>query len=169
MVKMQVYKVGVDPQRRVPFVLLADDDIERLLPILIGPFEANAIITQLQGQDFPRPLTHDLLRSLIEQTGYQLTRIVITALENGTFYALLELEGQGRTLSVDSRPSDAIALALRTRSPIYVAEAVLEEAGLSYAELSEAADSSTEISRFRELLGDLPEDAELPDLEDTES
>lgn len=167
MVKMQVYKVGVDPQKRVPFVLLADDDIERLLPILIGPFEANAIVTQLQGQDFPRPLTHDLLRTIIEEAGYRLERIVVTALENGTFYAVLELEGNGRSLQIDARPSDAIALALRTRSPIFVAEAVLAEAGLSYAQLRDTSDDH-EIDRFRELLGDLPDDAELPDTEDAE-
>lgn len=164
---MQVYRVGVEPQRRVPFVLLADDDIHRLLPIYIGPFEANSIAVQLQGQEFPRPLTHDLLRAILEETGFRLDQVSVTALDNGTFYAVLHLSGAGRTVEIDARPSDAIALALRTRSPIYVAEAVLEEAQVLYEELQEQAQNAEEIEKFRELLGDLPE-TEPPDVEETE-
>jgi uncharacterized protein len=168
MVMMQVYRVGVDPQRRVPFVLLADADVRRLLPIYIGPFEANAIATQLQGEDFPRPLTHDLLRSVIEELGCQLTRVSITELDHGTFYALLHLEGGGAAHEVDARPSDAIALALRAGAPILVAEAVLAEAQVLAEELQEEAEQAAEIGRFRSLLGDLPgaETAEAEDLEE---
>ena len=147
---MQVYKVGVDPQRELPFVLLADAEEKRLLPIWIGPFEANAIALEMQGKVFPRPLTHDLLRTVIETLGYAVTRVSVTRLEGGTFYAELTLEGEGRRLEIDARPSDALALALRTRADIFVAEAVLAENQI-LAEEVEAA----EVEKFREVLGDL--------------
>lgn len=168
MVKMQVYRVGVDPQRRVPFVLLADDDVHRLLPIYIGRFEANAIATQLQGQGFPRPLTHDLLRSVIEELGGRLDHVAVTALSDSTFYAVLHLEADGRPLELDARPSDAIALALRTGAPILVAEAVLQEAQVLYEELQSATEATAEIGRLRDLLGDLPVSRDLLEGEDLE-
>jgi uncharacterized protein len=120
----------------------------------------------LQGQEFPRPLTHDLLRSVIETLGYRLTGISITALEDSTFYALLHLEGPGDELEIDARPSDAIALALRADAPILVAEAVLAEAQVLADELRQEAEQAAEIDRFRDLLGELPEGA-IPDLEDS--
>lgn len=161
MVRMQVSKVGVDPQRRVPFVLLADDDEKRLLPIWIGPFEANAIASHLRGETFPRPLTHDLLRLLIETLGYEVTRVTVTRLDEGTFYAELTLVGQGQTLTIDARPSDAIALALRAQSEIYVAADVLAQNQILADETVEA--EAEEIEKFRELLGGLQAGDE-PDL-----
>ena len=150
MVRMQVYKVGVDPQRQLPFVLLADADEKRLLPIWIGPFEANAIASEMQGKKYPRPLTHDLLRSVIETLGYKVTRIAVTRLEEGTFYAELLLEGPGGVMTIDARPSDALALAMRTGAEILVDDQVLGE-NLIFAEEAEEA----EIEKFRELLGGL--------------
>lgn len=161
MVRMQVFKVGVDPQRRVPFVLLADEDEKRLLPIWIGPFEANAISSELRGATFPRPLTHDLLRSVIETLGYAVTRVTVTRLDAGTFYAELTLAGQGQTLAVDARPSDALALALRARCEIYVAADVLAENQILAEEAVEA--DADEIEKFRELLGGL-QTGDEPDL-----
>lgn len=166
MIRMQVYRVGVDPQRRVPFVLLADDDLQRLLPIYVGPFEANAIATQLQGSEFPRPLTHDLMRTLVEELGYELSQVSITELRDSTFFAVLHLEGMGRTLELDARPSDAIALALRTRSPIFVADEVVATASIPYDEVQETSEKSEEIDRFRELLGDLPASDEFLDADE---
>ena len=125
MIRMQVYKVGVDPQKRVPFVLLADSDIERLMPIYIGPFEANAIASQLLGQEFPRPLTHDLLATLIDHLDAPLERVVIDDLSKGTYFARLILATPDGPISIDCRPSDGIALALRTRASIYASDAVI--------------------------------------------
>lgn len=168
MVRMQVYRVGVDPQRRVPFVLLADDEVQRLLPIYIGSFEANAIAVQLQGQDFPRPLTHDLLRTVIEELGCRLEYVAVTALEDSTFYAVLHLEAPGRSWDLDARPSDAIALALRTQAPILVAEDVLRQAQVLHDDLPGAVDASGEIGRLRDLLSDLPGEPGLLDSDDLE-
>jgi bifunctional DNase/RNase len=168
MVKMQVHRVGVDPQRRVPFVLLADEDVHRLLPIYIGSFEASAIATQMQGPDFPRPLTHELLRAVMEALGGRLDHVAVTALADSTFYATLHVEANGRLLEIDARPSDAIALALRTGAAILVAEEVLQQAQVLYNELPPSSERAEEVGRLRELLGDLSADAELLDGEDLE-
>ncbi|MEI6503724.1 MAG: bifunctional nuclease family protein [Armatimonadota bacterium] len=164
MVRMRVCKVGVDPQRQLPFVLLADEEETRLLPIWIGPFEANAIALELQGKTYPRPLTHDLLRSVIEALGYAVTQVSVTRLEAGTFYAELTLQGEGRTVQIDARPSDALALALRTGASIFVAEDVLAENQILAREAEEV-----EIEKFRELLGELGSADEGEPGADTES
>ena len=168
MVRMQVHRVGVDPQRQAPFVLLADDEVRRLLPIYIGLPEANAIAAQLQERSFPRPLTHDLLRAVIEELGGRLDHVAVTALAESTFYATLHLEADGRFLQIDARPSDAIALALRAAAPIFVAEEVLQEAQVLYDELRSASEDAEELGRLRELLDDLPAEAELLHGEDLE-
>jgi len=164
MIKMQVYKVAVDPQKNIPFVLLADEAIERLLPIWIGAFEANAIASELQGVAFPRPLTHDLLKSLIEQLDLRLDSVWITRLDEGVFYALLHIHGPGTVLELDARPSDAIALALRTQTPILVAEEVLAEAQVLRSDL----EAQKEARVFQDLLDDLPVPADLLDTDDAE-
>lgn len=164
MVKMQVYKVAVDPQKQVPFVLLADEAVERLLPIWIGGFEANAIAAELQGMEFPRPLTHDLLKSLIAELGLRLDSVWITRLEEGVFYALLHIHGPNTTLELDARPSDAIALALRTHAPIFVAEEVLAVAQILRADIQDASETAL----LRDLLDDLPVPPDLLDADDAE-
>lgn len=146
---MQVNKVGLDPQRQ-PVVLLADAEERRWLPIWIGPFEAHAISTSLQGRDFPRPLTHDLLLMVIAGLQGELREVRITRLDEGTFYAALYLDTPNGPLEVDSRPSDALALAVRTNVEVYVAEEVLARAEIQTPEAE-----NEEIGRFRELLGDL--------------
>jgi len=129
MVRMFVYRVGIDPRGHV-LLILADEEISQLLPMEIGQFEARAIAMALAGQRFPRPLTHDLLQNVIETLGHRLEMVEVTKLENETYFAELTLvdERTDEVVKIDSRPSDAIALALRFKAPIYVAEEVLERA-----------------------------------------
>ena len=127
-VNIDSIRVSLLSQNRI--VVLKEENSERFLPIWIGPFEADAITLQLQGMEAPRPLTHDLLRSVIETLGGEVMQVVISSLERNTYYARIILDVNGDTVEVDSRPSDAIALAVRVQSPIYVAEEVMEQAGM---------------------------------------
>lgn len=136
MIRLRVDKIGLDPSQGQAIVLLKDDAGNRWLPISVGPFEANAIALAVEGVETPRPLTHDLLKNLLVLLGAKLTRVLIDDLKEagdgtGTFYAQLTLEADGRELELDSRPSDAIALAVRTGSPIYALEKVLVAAGVT--------------------------------------
>lgn len=124
-------------------VVLKEKNSDRYLPIWIGPFEADAIAIPLQNQQAPRPLTHDLLGSVISALDARVVSIVINDLSDDTFYAKLVLDAQGRHLEVDSRPSDAIALAVRVGVPIYVAETVLDSAGVKLD--SEAEEGEEEL------------------------
>jgi hypothetical protein len=121
-------RVSLMSQHRI--VVLKEMRSNRYLPIWIGPFEADAITIELQNVEVSRPLTHDLLRSVIDQLNARVEHVTITDLRNDTFYAQIALNVDGRALPIDSRPSDAIALAVRTRVPIYVDEDVLEQAGI---------------------------------------
>lgn len=111
-------------------VLLHSAALERTLPIAIGTSEAQAILFELNGMEFPRPLTHDLLRNVLSELGATLAKVEVTELRDDTFFALLYLEGPAGQVTVDARPSDALALALRCGAPVLVAEAVLEKAGV---------------------------------------
>jgi bifunctional DNase/RNase len=111
-------------------VILKEKDADRYLPIWIGPAEADAIAVRLQDVSVARPLTHDLLRSVLETLGARVNCIVVNDLSNDTFYARIVLDVDGRSLEIDSRPSDAIALAVRVQVPIYAEETVLEKAGV---------------------------------------
>ena len=128
LIEMAVKGLLIDPATNMPIVLLRDAGNARVLPIWVGPVEANAIALQIENVATPRPMTHDLMRNLLTELGVTLRRIVITDLRDSTFFAYLELERDGRPLIVDSRPSDALALALRTRAPIFVHEKVLDSA-----------------------------------------
>lgn len=150
MVQMFVQKVALDPGGRA-LVFLGDADNRRLLPIWIGLYEAQAIVSQMRESKYPRPMTHDLLKSAIEATGYRVDRIRVTKLEDKTFFAILDLRNDAGSLEVDARPSDAIALALRAEAPIYVAEEVLEEAEIP----TERADAEEE-ETFRRLMEGIP-------------
>lgn len=112
-------------------VMLRDVDSERQLPIWIGPFEADAIAIELQDTEIARPLTHDLLKNVVEELGGVITHILISELRESVFYARLFVRLNGRSKDIDCRPSDAIALAVRCKVPIYVNEAVMTEAGIS--------------------------------------
>ena len=125
-VKIDSIRVSLMSQHRV--VILKDMDSDRYLPIWIGPYEAEALTIQLQEVEIARPLTHDLLKTLITQMGGDIKHILINDLRNDTFYASIVIERNGKLLEVDSRPSDAINLAVRARVPIYVAESVMDQA-----------------------------------------
>jgi len=125
--EMKVDKLGIDLLTHDPVVILKDADGKRYLPILIGPFEATAIALALEGTPVPRPLSHDLMKSIIESLKARVLRIVIHDIHDNTFYAKVVLETGGGTIEIDARPSDSIALALRTNSPIFVSERIILE------------------------------------------
>ena len=120
----------MDPVTKTPIVILKDMDNKLNLPIWIGLLEATAMATELEGIKMARPMTHDLLNSMLTEMGGSVKSVEITELKENTYYALIYLSIAGRELAIDSRPSDAIALALRTKSPIYVAKAVLEASSI---------------------------------------
>ncbi|TDJ48319.1 MAG: bifunctional nuclease family protein [Gemmatimonadetes bacterium] len=126
-VRMKIQGLLIDPVSQMPIVILKNSSEDRVLPIWVGVFEANAIAMQLEKILSPRPMTHDLLCSTIEQLGGSIEKIVITDLRDATFYAILHLDLKGKKFEVDARPSDAMALALRCDAPIFVEESVLEK------------------------------------------
>jgi bifunctional DNase/RNase len=127
LIEMQVKGLMIDPVQSVPIIILRDADNQRALPIWVGPVEANAIALQIENVSPARPMTHDLLRNLLEELGATLTRVIIADLRGGTFYAYLELLRNGDVLFVDARPSDAIALSMRAKVPIFVDTKVLDQ------------------------------------------
>jgi bifunctional DNase/RNase len=139
-----------------PIVLLREEGGTRFLPIFIGSPEATAIVYALQGMETPRPMTHDLFKTVLDDMAVKLERVDITELHDGTFYAEIELQKDGTSSRISSRPSDAIALAVRYGEiPIYADEAVLDEAGV----LFEADEEEQEVEQFREFLDSVtPED-----------
>jgi hypothetical protein len=130
MVEMSIDSIRVSLMNYQRVVILKEKESNRYLPIWIGPNEADAIAVKLQNIELARPLTHDLLQSVITTLGASLNYIVVSGLENDTFYAKLSLNIDGKELEIDSRPSDAIALAVRAGAPVYAEEAVLEKAGI---------------------------------------
>jgi len=175
-IEVRVGGIVVDPESEVPVVLLRAVEDERLyLPIFIGGLEATAIATVLAQVELPRPMTHDLMVSLLVHVDVRVDRVTVTRLEEGTFYAEIALfDPHGGVMLVDARPSDSIALALRVGAPIYVARAVMAEAGaLAEAEPSEApaaADpeagtaSDADLARGPAVIGG-DDDVRLEDLE----
>ena len=131
MVEVTIDSVRVSLMSQHRVVVLKEVDGERFLPIWIGPFEADAITIELQGVEVARPLSHDLLKSMIYMLGGEVMRVVINDLNNDTFYARIILEVEGETMEVDSRPSDAIALAVRCSAPVLVAEHVMDKASIT--------------------------------------
>jgi uncharacterized protein len=125
---MTIKGLMVDPTTNMPIVVLRDLDGQKVLPIWVGIFEANAIALQIENVTTPRPMTHDLLRNVIHDLNATVQKIVVCDLQENTFYALIYLALNGDTLTIDARPSDAIALALRTRAPIFVEETVIDHA-----------------------------------------
>jgi bifunctional DNase/RNase len=127
-IEMTIKGLMVDPVTNMPIVVLRDVKGDRILPIWVGIFEANAIALQIENVTTPRPMTHDLLRNVIHDLKGTVERIVVSDLKDNTFYAIIYLRVGGEVVAVDSRPSDAIALALRARAPIFVEESVIESA-----------------------------------------
>ncbi len=157
MIQMSLVGVRVEVPTNQPIVLLREEEGQRYLPIFIGPPEATAIVYALQGMETPRPMTHDLFKSVLDELSVQLRRVVITELHDGTFYAEIELAGNGDVRRISSRPSDALALAARYPEavPIFAEETVLDEAGVLFDQDEEEA----QIEEFREFLNQVqPED-----------
>jgi bifunctional DNase/RNase len=154
MVELSLVGVRVELPSNQPIVLLKEAQGDRYLPIWIGAVEATAIAFALQGIQTPRPMTHDLLRDILAETEVQIERILISELVDQTFYALIRMSSNGQSAEVSSRPSDAIALAVRTGAPIFANEDVLDQAGIELKD-----DEETEVEKFREFLDQVtPED-----------
>ena len=130
MVEMVIDSIRVSLMNYQRVVILKEKMADRYLPIWIGPAEADAIAVKLQGVSVPRPLTHDLLRSVVDALGAKVSSVVVNDLKNDTFYAKITLDVDGGQMEIDSRPSDALALAVRVEAPIYVEESVLDKAGI---------------------------------------
>lgn len=154
LIELELVGVRVELPHNQPIVLLKEQSGQRFLPIWIGAPEATSIAFALQGVAMPRPLTHDLLRNVLDDLSVTVERIVVTELRDGTFYAEIELVSNGRTVKVSSRPSDAIALAVRASVPIFADEAVLAEAGIEIEDEDEQ-----EVERFKQFIDSVsPED-----------
>ena len=157
-------RVSLMSQHRV--VVLKELDSNRYLPIWIGPFEAEAITLQLQGVQVARPLTHDLLKGVIDKMGATISHVMVTELKNDTFYAHIVMDIDGKSIEIDSRPSDAIALAVRVKAPLFVAEAVMDNASIVPETSIEAvglkddatpitAEEEASLSAFRDFIDEL--------------
>src|SRR3954471_13045415 len=129
---MSIYGVSFDMVGKQPIVLLKTLDGNKFLPIWIGHPEAAAILMKLQGSSTPRPMTHDLLTDVLTELNARVTRIAVTELRDNTFYAVITLAVDGQEIEVDSRPSDALALAVRSSAPIYVADKVIDDSAIEF-------------------------------------
>jgi hypothetical protein len=155
MIEMTVAGVRIEFPSNSPIVLLQEAGGERYLPIWIGQSEAQAIAIGQQGLATPRPMTHDLLKNILDEMSVQVDNIVITELREGTFYAIINMQRNGTSYEISSRPSDAIALAVRISCKIYASEEVLSEASI----LIPAGEDEDEVEKFREFLENVnPED-----------
>jgi bifunctional DNase/RNase len=157
---MLIYGVSFDLVGKQPIVLLKTADGNKFLPIWIGHPEAAAILMKLQSQAPPRPMTHDLLSDMLEQLEAHVVRITVTELRENTFYAQITVQQDGREIEVDSRPSDAIALAIRAEAPIFAAERVIEESAIEFeGEDVDQDQLDAEVAKFRNFLDEVtPED-----------
>jgi bifunctional DNase/RNase len=152
-----VYGVSFDVASKQPIVLLKVEDKNRFLPIWIGHPEAAAILMKLQKTELPRPMTHDLLANVIERLSAAVSAVIVTELRDNTFYAVVQLDVNGEELRVDSRPSDAIALAVRADAPIYVSTELLNANGIEFEQ--EVEDVEDVVKEFRKFLDEVsPQD-----------
>lgn len=161
-IEVKIRGLMMDPNSGTPIIILKDVNSETMLPIWVGAYEANAIALEIEKVAPQRPMTHDLLRNLIVQMGARIERVVVTELRDNTFFALIEMrDGEGGVLTLDARPSDAIALALRADCPIYVDEGVIKASRNSVS--AESAEGSEEISEGDEEWPDvIGETGDLP-------
>ncbi len=146
--RVEIKGLMLDPASNIPIVILRDTQSQLFLPIWIGVFEANAIALRIEGVEPPRPMTHDLLKQVVEQLGALVEKIVISDLRESTFFAQIHLLHSNQSLIVDARPSDAIALALRAEAPIYVLRAVLDKA--QAADLTADANDEDKLKKWLE-------------------
>lgn len=151
-VEMKIRTLMMDPVTQMPIVILRDMSGDTILPIWVGPFEANAIALEIEKVSTARPMTHDLIRTLLSGLDTRVQKIVVNELKDETFYALIWLEKNGELISVDSRPSDALALALRTDCPIFVDDSVLKNSKMTVATSERVAND--DLRRWLEQLND---------------
>ena len=153
-IEVKIRALMMDPNSGTPIIILKDVQSDTMLPIWVGAYEANAIALEIEKIAPPRPMTHDLLRNLIVELGVRVERVVVTSLRDNTFFAVIEMRNsEGDRMVLDSRPSDAIALALRSGTTILGEEAVLAEAGISIPDEQE-----DEVEKFREFLDTISPD-----------
>lgn len=159
MQEMNIYGVSFDLVGKQPIVLLKTADGNKFLPIWIGHSEAASILMKLQSQESPRPMTHDLLADMVDQLGASIARITVTEMRENTFHALITVLQDGQEIEVDARPSDAIALAIRTDAPIFVADAVIAESAIEFEGDDVDEDQlEAEVVKFRSFLDDVTPD-----------
>lgn len=151
MVEVKITGVLFDNQNNSPVMLLKDVESNKVLPIFIGPIEATAIAYALDNIKVTRPMTVDLLKLLVDGLHVKVKRVLVSSLKNETFYAEIIIENNGKLLSIDARPSDSVGLAVRAKAPIYVAEEVMETAGIIMTEEEE-----TRLSELRDSLRNIP-------------
>jgi uncharacterized protein len=169
MQEMLIYGVSFDLVGKQPIVLLKTADGNKFLPIWIGHPEAAAILMKLQSQAPPRPMTHDLLSDMLEQLGAQIVRITVTELRENTFYAQITVQQDGGEIEIDSRPSDAIALAIRAEAPIFAADRVIEESAIEFeGEEIDQDRLDEEVAKFRNFLDEVTPDQFAEEVEETE-
>jgi bifunctional DNase/RNase len=154
--EMVIYGVSFDLVGKQPIVLLKTADGNKFLPIWIGHPEAAAILMKLQGASTPRPMTHDLLSDMLEQLDAEVVRITVTELRENTFYASITVHQNGSEIEIDSRPSDAIAIAVRSDAPIFAAERVIEESAIEFE--GEEVNEEEIVDEFRKFLDDVSPD-----------
>jgi bifunctional DNase/RNase len=155
--EVSIYGVSFDMVGKQPIVLLKTMDGNRFLPIWIGHPEAAAILMKLQGAPTPRPMTHDLVTDMLGELNARVTRISVTELRENTFYAVITLQVDGSEIEIDSRPSDALALAVRTSAPIFVADQVIDDSAIEFDR--EPAEAEDVVDEFKKFLEDVkPED-----------
>jgi bifunctional DNase/RNase len=165
MQEMVIYGVSFDLVGKQPIVLLKTADGNRYLPIWIGQPEAAAILMKLQGASTPRPMTHDLVTELLEQLDAQVVRITVTELRDNTFYASITVQQNGSEIEIDSRPSDAIALAVRAEAPIFAADRVIEESAIEFE--GEEVNEEEIVTEFKQFLDNVsPEEFAIEDEEE---
>lgn len=161
MKEMILYGISFDVIGKQPIILLKTTDANKFLPIWIGHQEAAAILMKLQGTELPRPMTHDLMSSIISNLDAEVLRVTVTELRENTFYALLTLRLASGDVDVDSRPSDALALAVRTNAPIFASEQLIEENAIEFDHEVEGSEEVADevVEKFREFLNNVaPED-----------
>jgi bifunctional DNase/RNase len=157
MQEMHIFGVSFDIVGKQPIVLLKTADGNKFLPIWIGHPEAAAILMKLQGASTPRPMTHDLLTDMLSQLEARVIRITVTELRDSTFYASITIQQDGSEIEIDSRPSDAIALAVRAEAPIFADDRVIEESAIEFAEGEEVNEEEI-VDEFRKFLDQVTPD-----------
>ena len=157
--RMSIYGINLDLFSSSPIVILKVEDENRYLPIWIGQPEARSILMKLQNQEFSRPLTHDLAVNLVAELGGSMEKVTVTELRDSTFFAVISVEIDGRTVEIDSRPSDAIALAVRAGAEIFAADDVIEEAAVVFEEAMEETPEDEVVDKFKDWMNQVsPED-----------